>query len=100
MALQQSKVAGNNITPTYADDVVSLAADLKLIRIEIKDIELAGKTEAPIISATLSAMNRSILTDVTQVSINVNVAQGFYDGQPVWIEYKDVPQRLKGKLAS
>ncbi|KAH6705196.1 prion-inhibition and propagation-domain-containing protein [Leptodontidium sp. MPI-SDFR-AT-0119] len=99
-ALQQSEVADSSITPTYADDVVSLAADLKLTRIEIKDIKLAGKTEARSVSATLSAMNRSMLTNVTQKSINVNVAQGFYDGQPVWIEYKDVPQRLKGKLAS
>ncbi|KAF7930904.1 hypothetical protein EAE99_004154 [Botrytis elliptica] len=99
-ALQQSGLADSNITPTYADDVVSLAADLKLKRIEIKDIELAGKTEAPTISATLSAMNRRMLTNVTQISINVNVAQGFYDGQPVWIEYKDVPQRLKSKLTS
>ncbi|TGO59531.1 hypothetical protein BOTNAR_0160g00070 [Botryotinia narcissicola] len=99
-ALQQSGVAGSNINPPYADDVVSLAADLKLTRIEIKDIELAGKIEAPTTSATLSAMNRRMLTNVTQVSINVNVAQGFYDGQPVWIEYKDVPQRLKSKLTS
>jgi hypothetical protein len=99
-ALQQSEVADSNTTPTYADDVVSLAADLKLTRIEIKDIELAGKAEVPTASPTLSAMNRSMLTNVTQTSINVNVAQGFYDGQPVWIEYKDVPQRLKGKLTS
>ncbi|KAF7937476.1 uncharacterized protein EAE98_001790 [Botrytis deweyae] len=99
-ALQQSGLADSNITPTYADDVVSLAADLKLKRIEIKDIELAGKTEAPTIPVTLSAMNRRMLTNVTQISINVNVAQGFYDGQPVWIEYKDVPQRLKSKLTS
>ncbi|KAF7948278.1 uncharacterized protein EAE97_003689 [Botrytis byssoidea] len=99
-ALQQSGVAGSNITPSYADDVVSLAADLKLTRIEIKDIELAGKIEAPTTSATLTVMNRRMLTNVTQISINVNVAQGFYDGQPVWIEYKDVPQRLKSKLTS
>ncbi|KAF7897358.1 hypothetical protein EAF00_005586 [Botryotinia globosa] len=99
-ALQQSGVAGSNITPPYADHVVSLAADLKLTRIEIKDIELAGKIEAPTTSATLSAMDRRMLTNVTQISINLNVAQGFYDGQPVWIEYKDVPQRLKSKLTS
>ncbi|TGO11288.1 hypothetical protein BTUL_0113g00180 [Botrytis tulipae] len=73
----------HNITPPYADDVVSLAADIKLTRIEIKDIELAGKIEAPTISATLSAMKRRMLTNVTQMSINVNVAQGFYDGRPV-----------------
>ncbi|KAH7397970.1 prion-inhibition and propagation-domain-containing protein [Cadophora sp. MPI-SDFR-AT-0126] len=98
--LQRSEVADNNITPPYADDVVTLAANLKLTRIEIKDTGVPGKTEAPIVFTTLSAMNRSMLTNVTHKPININVAQGFYDGQPVWIEYKDVPQRLKGKLAS
>jgi len=99
-ALQQSGVAESTITPTYADEVVSLAADLKLKRIEFEDIASTSKTGMPPVSATLSAMNRSILTNITQKSLNLNVAQGFYDGQPVWIEYKDVPPRMKGKLSS
>lgn len=99
-ALQQSEVSSSDKSSTYADDVVSVAADLKLSRLEMKDEELSGKMGTLPVPATLSVMNRSMLTNVTQKAINMNVAQGFYDGQPVWIEYKHVPQRMKGKLAS
>ncbi|KAL2396883.1 hypothetical protein ABEF93_004335 [Exophiala dermatitidis] len=53
-----------------------------------------------VVDLQLPPINKSLLENVVPSTANSNVATGIYDKNPVWLEYKQVPQRMKGKLLS
>ncbi|KAG9772982.1 hypothetical protein KCU88_g5955, partial [Aureobasidium melanogenum] len=59
-----------------------------------------GNSPKAVVDLQLPPINRSLLENVVPSSANSNVATGIYDKNPVWLEYKQVPQRMKGKLLS
>ncbi|KAL2417597.1 hypothetical protein ABEF95_011930 [Exophiala dermatitidis] len=62
----------------------------------------AANSPKALVQVQLPPINKSLLENVVPSSANSNVATatGIYDKNPVWLEYKRVPQRMKGKLLS
>ncbi|EXJ81179.1 serine/threonine protein kinase [Capronia epimyces CBS 606.96] len=52
------------------------------------------------LNLSLPPIDRALLTVVSSSNTNANTASGIYDSKPVWLEYKRVPARMKGKLLS
>ncbi|EHY53051.1 hypothetical protein HRR83_006108 [Exophiala dermatitidis] len=60
----------------------------------------ATNSPKAVVESQLPPINKSLLENVVPSTANSNVATGIYDKNPVWLEYKQVPQRMKGKLLS
>ena len=101
-------ISGSN---DNSSSILSIAANIKATRIEINDpdplaaLELGNNAQRlpqdMARTVDLPNLNRNLLTDVVPSYSNAHTACGVYNGTTgVWIEYKDVPRRMKGKLFS
>lgn len=99
-ALQRSVVEQTHPDSLHDNNSISVAANVKIARLAIHNVDATNTQTASAVNWTLPAVNRGSLTEVVQSSSNAHVARGLYEDQAVWLEYKVVPRRMKGKLIS
>lgn len=84
-----------------ADDILSVAADIKAARVEINDSEPGSMSmEGSTLPVELPKINRGLLTTVSNASPTAATSCALYNNKPVWLEYKYVGRKMKGKLVS
>ena len=111
----QDGLRSSNVSSREDVGEMAVAAGLKAFRVEINDpdpipMKQLQKAHAGLDTSTrhsgscetpdLQSLKPNLLKDFVASPSNPAVGSGLYEGVPVYVEHKSVPQKLKGKLIS
>jgi len=111
----QGGLESSNVSSRKDVGEMAIAAGLKALRVEINDPDPTSIKHPQMAQAgpdastghsrssetpNLESLKPNLLKDFIASSSNPAVGSGLYEGVPVYVEHKSVPQKLKSKMSS